>query len=76
MLALVREGVGCTVVPESALAIDRSATPLPQAPIGPPVIWNKLVLATALARPGTRLSLETARLLKSLDFREGLTAVR
>ncbi len=69
VLALIREGVGCTVLPESALAIDASATPLPHAPIGPPVIWNKLVLATPLARPGTRLARETAQLLKSLDFR-------
>jgi LysR family nitrogen assimilation transcriptional regulator len=74
VLALVREGVGCTVtvLPESALAMDPSATPLPTAPIGPPTIWNKLVLATPLARPGTRLSRETAQLLKSLDFRTGL----
>jgi LysR family transcriptional regulator, nitrogen assimilation regulatory protein len=76
VLALVREGVGCTVLPESALAMDQSTSPLPQAPIGPPVIWNKLVLATSLARPGTRLARETAQLLRSLDFRRGLPTAR
>lgn len=76
VLALVREGVGSTVLPESALAMDFAATPLPHAPIGPPAVWNKLVLATPLARPGTRMARETAQMLKSLDFREGLPARR
>jgi LysR family nitrogen assimilation transcriptional regulator len=76
VLALVRERMGCTVVPESALAMDHAASPLPHAPIGPPAIWNRLVLATPLARPGTRLARETGQLLKALDFRKGLPAVR
>lgn len=68
VLALVATGVGCTIVPESALAAagrDR----LPSAPIGPPAIWNTLVLATPMARPGTRLTRGTAKLLRELDFR-------
>lgn len=75
VLSLVREGVGCTVLPESALAMSRAAAQLPHAPIGPPAIWNKLVLATPLARPGTRLIRETAGLLRELDFRKGLPSI-
>lgn len=69
VLALVREGLGCTVLPESGLAVDLATPALPHAAIGPPVIWNRLVLATATARPGTRLARETAGMLKRLDFR-------
>jgi LysR family nitrogen assimilation transcriptional regulator len=43
---------------------------LPQAPIGPPAIWNALVLAIPLARPGSRLTRETAQMIKALDFRQ------
>jgi LysR family nitrogen assimilation transcriptional regulator len=74
VLALVAEGVGCTIVPESALATSSDAEKLPRAPIGPPAIWNKLVLATPLARPGTLLTRETAQLLRQIDFRKGLPA--
>jgi LysR family transcriptional regulator, nitrogen assimilation regulatory protein len=42
---------------------------LPRAPIGPPAIWNALVLATPMARPATRLTRGTAQLLQELDFR-------
>ena len=73
VLALVAEGVGCTILPESALAASAAAKNLPHAPIGPPAIWNALVLAIPLARPGTRLTRETARLLRDLDFRKGLS---
>ncbi len=76
VLALVVDGVGCTVLPQSALAVGGAARPLPHAPIGPPVIWNRLVLATPLARPGTRLTRETGILLRQLDFRAGLAADR
>ncbi len=72
VLALVAEGAGCTVLPESALAARPGADLLPHAPLGPPAIRNTLVLATPLARPGTRLIRETAQLLRSLDFRKGL----
>jgi LysR family nitrogen assimilation transcriptional regulator len=71
VLSLVREGLGCTVLPESALAMGGADSLLPHAPIGPPAIRNKLVLATSLARPGTRLTRETAKLLRELDFRRG-----
>ena len=72
VLALVAEGVGCTVLPESALAARPGGVRLPHAPLGPPAIRNVLVLATPLARPGTRLIRETGLLLRSLDFRKGL----
>ena len=72
VLALVAEGVGCTVLPESALAARPGGDRLPNAPLGPPAIRNTLVLATPLARPGTRLTRETAQLLRTLDFRQGL----
>jgi LysR family nitrogen assimilation transcriptional regulator len=68
VLALVATGVGCTILPESAVnALGDEA--LPSAPIGPPSIWNALVLATPLARPATRLTRSTAQLLQELDFR-------
>ena len=70
VLALVAQGGGCTILPESALALNGESKSLPCAPIGPPSIWNALVLATPLARPGTRLTRETAKLLRELDFRK------
>lgn len=72
VLALVAEGMGCTVLPESALAARPGGQRLPHAPLGPPAIRNTLVLATPLARPGTRLTRETAQLLRTLDFRKGM----
>ncbi len=75
VLALVAEGMGCTVLPESALAARPGGVRLPHAPLGPPAIRNTLVLATPLARPGTRLTRETAQLLRALDFRAGLPSL-
>lgn len=66
VLRLVAEGIGCTVLPEGAL--PTAGPPLPRAPIGPPAIWNRLVLAWPLARPGSRLIRETAGLIRGLDF--------
>lgn len=70
VLRLVAESVGCTVLPESALSANAAASSLQRAPIGPPAIWNNLVLATPLARPGSRLIRETSRLIRELDFRK------
>lgn len=67
-LALVATGSGCTILPESALGAEGDSA-LPRAPIGPPGIWNVLVLATPMARPATRLTRGTAQLLQELDFR-------
>lgn len=68
-LGLVATGVGCTILPESALGAAAGGEALPHAPIGPPSIWNALVLATPTARPATRLVRGTAQLLQELDFR-------
>jgi LysR family nitrogen assimilation transcriptional regulator len=67
-LDLVAKGVGCTILPESGLSAKGDEA-LQRAPIGPPSIWNALVLATPLARPATRLTRGTAQLLRELDFR-------
>jgi len=69
VLELVARGVGCTILPESALSA-KSDKALQRAPIGPPSIRNSLVLATPLARPATRLTRATAQLLRELDFRQ------
>lgn len=65
VLTLVARGEGCSILPESALA----GRTLPHAPIGPPAIRNVLVLATPLAQPASRLTRETAQMLRELDFR-------
>ncbi|WP_019937493.1 LysR substrate-binding domain-containing protein [Bordetella sp. FB-8] len=69
VLALVAKGIGCTVLPESALAMSKDGASLPFAPLCTPTVWNALMLATPLARPATRLMRETAQLLRELDFR-------
>lgn len=68
VLALVAQGLGATLLPESALA-DAAFAHLPRAAIGPPAVWNALVLAVPLARPADRMLRETQVLLKGLDFR-------
>jgi LysR family transcriptional regulator, nitrogen assimilation regulatory protein len=70
-LTLVARGEGCTVLPESALAAHADGRSLPRAPIGPPAIRNVLMLATPLARAASRLTRETAQMLRELDFRRG-----
>ena len=70
VLALVAKAVGCTIIPESALGVSKEGASLPRAPIGPPAIWNELVLAVPRARPATALTRGTAQLLEELDFRE------
>jgi len=69
VLPLVARGVACTILPESAVALRPADVALQWAAIGPPAIRNTLVLATARARPATRLVRETAALLRTLDFR-------
>lgn len=68
VLALVERGVGCTLLPESALQIGSGAR-LSRAAIGPPSVRNKLVLATPLAGPNTRLLKEMHALLLDFDYR-------
>ncbi len=75
VLTLVAQGVGCTILPESAQMGVAASARLPEAVIGPPAIWNSLVLAVPLARPATRLTRETLQLLRLMDFRTNLAAI-
>ena len=68
-LMLVEAGMVCSILPESALNLSADLRKLSFAPIGPPAMWNQLVLAMPTSRPLNRLTLETAKLLRSLDFR-------
>ncbi len=66
-LQLVAHGVGCTILPESALAYSATLkTKISTAYIGPPAMWNTLVLAIPTAGPMNRLQQETAQLLREL----------
>lgn len=69
VLALVDKGVGYTVLPQGAIRAQPSTAKFQTAGIGPPIIRNKLVLATPDARPATRLTRETSTMLQSLDYR-------
>lgn len=68
-LTLVESGMACSILPESALNAPRLRGRVRQTPIGPPAMWNLLVLALPTARPTNRLTLETTRLLRELDYR-------
>lgn len=70
-LKLVESGLACSILPESAMLLSGDHTKVCHAPIGPPGMWNQLVLALPTARPMNRLTLETTKLLRELDFRHG-----
>jgi LysR family nitrogen assimilation transcriptional regulator len=70
-MTLVERGVACSILPESALLLLGPAAAVNHTPIGPPAMWNQLVLAIPTARPMSRLTQETIKLLKGLDFRRG-----
>jgi LysR family nitrogen assimilation transcriptional regulator len=76
VLTLVAQGVGCTILPESAIALSAEGPALRRAAIGAPGIRNSLVLAVPKARPATRLTRETAKLLLGLDFQHLGRSVR
>lgn len=65
-LALVAHGVGCTIVSFSSLQLGTSS--LVHAPLGPPAIWNRLVLATPAAKSTTRVIGGARLLLRQLNF--------
>jgi len=69
VLSLVAQGVGCTILPDSALASWPGGASLQRAAIGPPGIRNRLVLARPRSKPETRLIRDTAALLTELDLR-------
>jgi LysR family transcriptional regulator, nitrogen assimilation regulatory protein len=69
-LQLVTNDVGCSILPESAIAHSGTAkTKINYAHIGPPTMWNTLVLAIPTSGPMNRLQQETAKLLRQIDFR-------
>jgi LysR family transcriptional regulator, nitrogen assimilation regulatory protein len=70
-LQLVAHGMGCSILPESAMKLANSTKQkINFSPIGPPAMWNTLMLATPTSGPLNRLQLETAKLLRALDFRQ------
>lgn len=74
-LAVVEDGLACSILPDSALRLGSGKAGIQAVPIGPPAIRNLLVLAMPRARPASRLISETAKLLRELDFRHGTRAV-
>lgn len=70
VLSLVRSGAGSTVLPPSGIHAYGGVRRLRVAPLGPPAVHNRLVLAEPRGRPQTRLMRETAALAAELDFRE------
>jgi LysR family nitrogen assimilation transcriptional regulator len=69
MLNMVAQGVGYTILPESALRTQVSRTPLQFARLGPPGVWNTRILALPTSRPSTRLVRETVAILEKTDKR-------
>jgi LysR family nitrogen assimilation transcriptional regulator len=70
VLSLVAQGIGCTILPEGALALGAPGLPLQSAAIGPPAVTIHVVLAVPRAGASTRLLRETIDLVKHLDFVE------
>jgi LysR family transcriptional regulator, nitrogen assimilation regulatory protein len=68
-LALVERGVACSILPESAIVKTQTHSRVVQSPIGPPAMWNQLMLAVPAARPLNRLTQHAVKLLRELDFR-------
>jgi LysR family nitrogen assimilation transcriptional regulator len=68
-LTLVENSMACSILPESALNLSAHHMKVNVSPIGPPAMWNQLVLAIPASRPMNRLTLETTKLLRELDFR-------
>jgi LysR family nitrogen assimilation transcriptional regulator len=65
-LALVETSMACSILPEGALHLSSRGRNISFAPIGPPAMWNQLILAIPTARPMSRLTLETIQLLREL----------
>jgi len=68
VLALVSEGVGCALLPQSALSLAAKSMSIQSRPVGPPTIRNRLVLAVPKAGPNTQLGSGGIELIKSLKF--------
>lgn len=68
-LLLVETSMVCSILPESALNLRANSHKVSFSPIGPPAMWNQMILAIPAARPMNRLTIETTKLLRELDFR-------
>jgi LysR family nitrogen assimilation transcriptional regulator len=68
-LTLVEKGMACSILPESAILMSSQRDRLCFSEIGPPYMWNQLVLAIPAAKPMNKLTSETINLLRNLDFR-------
>lgn len=68
-LALVETSMACSILPESALNLRTNNLKISFSPIGPPAMWNQLILAIPASRPMNRLTIDTTKLLRELDFR-------
>jgi LysR family nitrogen assimilation transcriptional regulator len=66
LLKLVGDGLGYTLVPASMLMHDTNRPRLQTAQVGPPAIYNRLVLATPKAQPETRLLREFLGVVQEL----------
>jgi LysR family transcriptional regulator, nitrogen assimilation regulatory protein len=68
-LTVVESGKACSIVPESAIQSRGHSAKIKTTPIGPPAMWNHLKLAFPASRPTNKLTQETIRILRSLDFK-------
>jgi len=68
-LSLVETSMACSILPESALNLREITHKVSYSPIGPPAMWNQLILAIPASRPINRLTVETTQILRELDFR-------
>jgi LysR family nitrogen assimilation transcriptional regulator len=68
-LSLVETSMACSILPESALNLRASTHKISFSPIGPPAMWNQLILSIPASRPMNRLTIETTKILRELDFR-------
>ena len=72
-LRLVENNMACSILPESALNLCSAHHRVQHAPIGPPAMWNQLMLAMPASRSINRVTQETTKLLRELDFRAAVT---
>ena len=61
-LALVETSMACSILPESALNLRTNNLKISFSPIGPPAMWNQLILAIPASRPMNRLTIDTTKL--------------
>lgn len=67
-LRVVESGVACSVIPKGALVLMAADSGLQVAELTHPTVSNDLFLALPKAKPMSRLTLATCRLIRSLPF--------